>query len=225
LSSCRSWGEGKVGRRGHSWAPKVASRKENATTNTTQPHRTKRGRKQHRTPAQKKKEKEKHKNNKKRKRQKRKRKKRKRKRRETKTMGTRDAMDSSIAPTLLVPGAQGMQRFNPMLPPTYMGHKGKNGFIHRSHPHSLLGHKGAMVLSIAPTLVSTRISPKPAEQGTGATMVFSHRTHPREPRTTNKTLQNVGKPHQNIPLLLLHPNGRGTSWFKSTKGHTNHFLG
>jgi cation transport ATPase len=62
---------------------------------------------------------------------------RKRKRKETKTKGTRATMVSSIAPTLIVLGAQGLQRFHPSLPPSFIGHKGYNGFIHRSHPHSL----------------------------------------------------------------------------------------
>jgi hypothetical protein len=63
--------------------------------------------------------------------------KRKGKRKETKTKGTRATMVSSIAPTLIVLGAQGLQRFHPSLPPSFIGHKGYNGFIHRSHPHSI----------------------------------------------------------------------------------------
>jgi hypothetical protein len=60
-----------------------------------------------------------------------------------------------------------------------------------------------MVSSIAPTLVSL-------EQQTQ-----NHAEHNQNPSHSD-----VGKPHQNVPLLLLHPNGRGTSWFKSTKGNT-----
>jgi hypothetical protein len=134
-SPCRSWG-GKVGRRGHSWAPKVASRKDRHNQHDT----TTQNKEKKKTTQNTSTEKEGQGKTQKQQKRKRQRRKRKKKEREKKgdenqghkgyngfthrshpycTRGSRATTVSSVAPTLTI------------------GHKGYNGFIHRSHPHNL----------------------------------------------------------------------------------------
>jgi hypothetical protein len=221
--SCRSWG-GKVGRRGHSWAPKVASRKERHNQHDTTTQNKERKKTTQNTSTERK-EKEKHKNNKKGKDKKGKERKKKKKKKRDENQGHKGCNGFIHCSHPSVPGAQGMQRFHPLLPPSYIGHKGNNGFIHRSHPHSLLGHKGCNGFVHRSHPREPRTTTKPAEQGTRATMVSSIAPTLVSLEQQTKPRRTLGNPTKMFHYCYSIPTGVEQVGLSRHRDILNYFLG